>query len=76
MTIIRFDAHVETVRRLREHERIHKAARLLDELPRVGRDIFLLRSVKPAAYPAAPKSRCQGNKAQLILPLAGERETA
>lgn len=43
------DPRAELIRRLQEYERFKAAAENLDEIPRMGRDIFTAQAVAPAA---------------------------
>lgn len=43
------DPRAELIRRLQEYERIKSAAEELDELPRLGRDIYVAHALAPAA---------------------------
>lgn len=43
------DPRAELIRRLQEYERIKTAAEDLDELPRLGRDIFVAQAIAPEA---------------------------
>jgi segregation and condensation protein A len=44
------DPRAELIRRLQEYERFKKAAVHLDELPRLGRDVFVTRSEVPPGH--------------------------
>lgn len=44
------DPRAELIRRLQEYERIKTAAENLDEIPRLGRDIFIAQAVAPEAH--------------------------
>ncbi len=44
------DPRAELIRRLQEYERIKTAAEDLDEIPRLGRDIFIAQAVAPEAH--------------------------
>ena len=54
------DPRAELIRRLQEYERIKTAAEDLDELPRLGRDIYL-------AHAVAPKARARRLVAEVAL---------
>lgn len=43
------DPRAELIRRLQEYERIKTAAEDLDEIPRLGRDVFIAKAVAPDA---------------------------
>src|SRR5690554_500210 len=43
------DPRAELIRRLQEYERIKTAAEDLDEIPRLGRDVFIAKAVAPNA---------------------------
>ena len=43
------DPRAELIRRLQEYERIKSAAEDLDEIPRLGRDVFIAKAVAPDA---------------------------
>lgn len=43
------DPRAELIRRLQEYERIKSAAEDLDEIPRIGRDVFTAQAVAPEA---------------------------
>nr|WP_222702536.1 ScpA family protein [Halorhodospira halophila] len=47
------DPRAELIRRLQEYERFKKVAEQIDELPRVGRDIFPAAAEAPACQPQA-----------------------
>lgn len=53
--------------RIRQYEQIKGAAEALDAMPRVGRDVFLLRSVRPVFAPAQAASAADAGP-QLQLP--------
>ncbi len=43
------DPRAELIRRLQEYERIKSAAEDLDEIPRIGRDVFIAQAIAPEA---------------------------
>lgn len=43
------DPRAELIRRLQEYERIKSAAEDLDEIPRMGRDVFIAQAIAPEA---------------------------
>ena len=43
------DPRAELIRRLQEYERIKSAAEDLDEIPRMGRDVFIAQAIPPEA---------------------------
>lgn len=49
------DPRAELIRRLQEYERFKKAAEDIDELPRLGRDVFVASAKEPDRYNERPQ---------------------
>jgi len=49
------DPRAELIRRLQEYERFKKAAEDIDELPRLGRDVFVASAKEPDRYKERPQ---------------------
>jgi len=62
------DPRAELIRRLQEYERFKKVAEQIDELPRVGRDVFPAAAEAPACQPQAPPP--QVSLRELLLALS------